>query len=180
MKNVEDMEKTGKIHYTDVDTPIGKMFLGSLNNNICCVTLKKERISFLCEKTGLTAEEKRTKPLKKLTDDLERYFSGEKIAFKEAVVFLYGTSLERRVWRATMQIPWGETRSYKWVSMKAGLKNGWRIVGRALSKNPLLIIVPCHRVIKSNGSLGGFTPGLNVKRKLLNIEKSIRGKHGET
>lgn len=83
------------------------------------------------------------------------------------------TAFEWKVLKATCQIPLGQTRSYKWVAQKIGHPKAVRAVGRALGKNPFLIIVPCHRVIKEDGSLGGYAKGLAMKQSLLFLEKKI-------
>jgi len=77
----------------------------------------------------------------------------------------------RSVFQKVRTIPYGETRSYKWVAKKLGLYKGSRAIGQALKKNPLTIIIPCHRVIKNNGEIGGFSKGIVVKKKLLDMEK---------
>jgi O-6-methylguanine DNA methyltransferase len=76
----------------------------------------------------------------------------------------------KKVWLATLQIPKGETRTYKWIAEKIGCPKAYRAVGKALNENPLPIIIPCHRVIKSSGELGGFSQGINKKIKLLKKE----------
>lgn len=81
-----------------------------------------------------------------------------------------GTEFEQRVWSALSGIPFGETRTYKWIAEKIGNPGAVRAVGRALSKNPLPIIIPCHRVIESDGSLGGYSSGTHRKRRLLEME----------
>jgi methylated-DNA-[protein]-cysteine S-methyltransferase len=74
------------------------------------------------------------------------------------------------VWEITRLIPYGETRSYAWVAEQIGQPRAVRAVGQALGKNPLPIIIPCHRVITSNGKLGGFGGGLEMKKRLLSLE----------
>lgn len=80
------------------------------------------------------------------------------------------TPFQKKVWEAVRSIPRGETRSYKWVAEKAGHPQAVRAVGQALKKNPWLGVIPCHRVICSNGSLGGFSQGLKKKKELLRAE----------
>ena len=80
------------------------------------------------------------------------------------------SDFEKAVYRATRKIPRGEVRSYKWVAEAIGRPNACRAVGNALNKNPYPVIVPCHRVIKSDGSIGGFALGLKMKRRLLKSE----------
>lgn len=102
---------------------------------------------------------------------LHRYELGEKVSFEKiSVEYPYGSSFYRNVWNVTRSIPYGEVRSYKWVASKIGNPKYARAVGNALASNPILIIVPCHRVIKSDGSLGGFSSGLELKKYLLQIE----------
>src|SRR3990167_4189375 len=84
------------------------------------------------------------------------------------------TPFEQDVYMAALSIPFGQTRSYKWIAKKIGKPNASRAVGQALKKNPLPLLIPCHRVVSSNpGSLGGFSLGLDLKKKLLNIEKKL-------
>jgi methylated-DNA-[protein]-cysteine S-methyltransferase len=84
-----------------------------------------------------------------------------------------GSSFQRRVWRAILRIPYGRVRSYKWVAARVGGHRYARAVGHALGANPAPIIVPCHRVVTHDGSLGGFSGGLQIKRKLLALEGTL-------
>ncbi len=81
-----------------------------------------------------------------------------------------GTPFQKRVWRAIATIPRGETRSYAWLARKVGNPKAYRVVAAACGANPLAPLIPCHRVIASDGSLGGFTGGLSKKRRLLMLE----------
>lgn len=101
---------------------------------------------------------------------LSGYFNGEKPEFSCKLDFRKATPFQQQVWKVTRTIPYGETRTYGWVASRIGKPNAVRAVGRALGKNPLPIIVPCHRVIGSNGSLCGFNGGLEMKRNLLRLE----------
>jgi len=80
------------------------------------------------------------------------------------------TDFEKRVYNVVSKIPKGEVRSYKWVAAKVGRPNAYRAVGNALNKNPFIGTVPCHRVIRSDGSIGGFAKGVKRKRKMLAAE----------
>ncbi|NLL90358.1 MAG: MGMT family protein, partial [Dehalococcoidales bacterium] len=102
------------------------------------------------------------------------YFKGAKVTFPERLDMSAATTFQREVWQATRTIPYGESRSYKWLAEKIGRPKATRAVGGALGKNPLPIIVPCHRVIGSNGDLTGFTGGLDIKIKLLELEGAIK------
>ena len=84
-----------------------------------------------------------------------------------------GSPFQRRVWRTIGRIPYGRVRSYRWVATRVGGPEYARAVGLALGANPVPVVVPCHRVVASDGSLGGFTGGLKVKRKLLALEGTL-------
>ena len=111
-----------------------------------------------------------------LVERLRRYFGGYQAAFPDRLVLSEATSFQRGVWEAARLIPHGETRSYAWVANHIKRPGAARAVGQALGKNPLAIIVPCHRVIASDGGLGGFGGGLEMKRRLLLLEaNSVTG-----
>ncbi|MBI2848518.1 MAG: methylated-DNA--[protein]-cysteine S-methyltransferase [Chloroflexi bacterium] len=101
---------------------------------------------------------------------LRLYLSGKRIDFDFPLDLHQATPFQHRVWTAVRSIPYGEIRTYQWVGVNIGLPRGARAVGQALSHNPLPIIIPCHRVIASNGSLGGFTGGVDTKERLLSLE----------
>lgn len=83
-------------------------------------------------------------------------------------------SFAKKVYKAALSIPPGEVRTYKWVANKIGRPKAVRAVGKALKNNPYPLIIPCHRVIKSNGELGGYIFGKRIKQKLINLERQIK------
>lgn len=103
-------------------------------------------------------------------EELRSYFDGGVPNDNVAIDFLEGTPFERRVWEVLSQIPRGEVRSYGWVAKQIGNPRASRAVGRACGSNPIPFIVPCHRVIGSDGTLGGYGYGLDIKRRLLELE----------
>lgn len=103
---------------------------------------------------------------------LKAYFSGHRVAFADELDLSPATPFQREVWRITRLIPYAQTRSYRWVAAQAGQPGAARAVGQALARNPLPIIIPCHRVVKNDGRLGGFSGGPGVKRQLLHLEAS--------
>jgi len=111
--------------------------------------------------------------LKKAQAQLVAYFEGTRCEFTCPVDWSAGTSFQRKVWRAIMRIPYGRVRSYQWVALRVGGKQYARAVGMALGANPVPIVVPCHRVIAHDGSLGGFSGGLPMKRRLLRLEGTL-------
>lgn len=113
----------------------------------------------------------------RLQADFRTYFSGKKVTFSYALDDEKFTPFERAVWAAMREIPYGETRSYRWLAEKVGKPRASRAVGNACGKNPFLIVQPCHRVVGSGGTLGGFSSGLALKKALLRLE-GIEFYHG--
>ena len=107
-----------------------------------------------------------------LMERLRAYFSGQKATFPDRLDLSGTTSFQRAVWEITRLIPYGETRSYTWVAEQIKNPRAVRAVGQALSRNPLSVIVPCHRVLNIDGKLGGFSEGVEIKRQLLFLEAS--------
>ncbi len=106
-----------------------------------------------------------------------RYAGGREVSFNELVLAKgLGSQFDYNVWRAARSIPYGEVRSYGWLAEKVGGKRYSRAVAMSLSRNPFLIVVPCHRVIRSNGGLGGFSSegGLELKKYMLGLENALR------
>jgi len=104
---------------------------------------------------------------------LTRYFEGGSVGFPDRLDLGETTRFQQMVWQLVRTILYGETRSYGWVASRLGLPKAARAVGQALGRNPLPIIIPCHRVINSDGGLGGFGGGLRLKEKLLRLEHAI-------
>ncbi|MFC1915033.1 methylated-DNA--[protein]-cysteine S-methyltransferase [Chloroflexota bacterium] len=109
-----------------------------------------------------------------LMQRLRAYFAGEQADFPDELALSRATTFQRKVWEITRLIPYGETRTYGWVAERIGKPKAARAVGQALSRNPLPVIVPCHRVIASDGKLGGFTGGLDMKQALLALESRAK------
>lgn len=112
-------------------------------------------------------EESATQELK---EQLRRYYAGEPVTFAAKLDLEGYTPFERRVWAVTSRIPHGQTRPYSWVAEKVGSPRAYRAVGAALAKNPIPIVIPCHRVLRKDGTLGGYGGGLDMKRRLLEME----------
>ena len=112
--------------------------------------------------------------LEALRQRLYHYFSGDRTSFPDALD-LKGTDFQKSAWEAARAIPWGETRSYRWIAVQMGRPGAARAVGQAMRANPAPIIVPCHRVIGENGELRGYggPDGIGMKQDLLAIESGI-------
>lgn len=111
--------------------------------------------------------------LREALRQLEEYFNGARRGF-DLPLAPQGTAFQRRVWDALLAIPYGETRSYRDIAEQAGCPKGFRAVGMANHRNPISIIVPCHRVVGAGGSLTGYGGGLEAKRFLLELERAHR------
>ena len=109
--------------------------------------------------------------IKKCLKELDEYFKGKRKRFSVSIV-LTGTAFQTKVWNALMTIPYGKTASYLNIANLIGKRNAMRAVGGANHRNPVSIIVPCHRVISHDGSIGGYGGGLSKKRWLLEHEKN--------
>ncbi len=161
-----------KLYYTTVDLPTGPAFAAATENGICRLELNPpSQAEFLDEieaqYRARPADDIR--PFTALLGELSAYFRGEPVVFSRKLD-LRGTYFQKAVWRVLMKIPYGNVRSYKWLATQVGNPNAARAVGNALNGNRVPIIVPCHRIIESSGGLGGFGGGLELKKKLLELE----------
>ena len=144
--------KLGKIGIVEENGKIVKiLFINENNKNMEC---------FIEKDTNLLLEAKK---------QLEEYFEGKRREF-DLPIKQEGTDFQKKVWKALCEIPYGETRTYKEVAKMVGNEKASRAVGMANNKNNIPIIVPCHRVIGSNGKLVGYALGLDVKKYLLDLE----------
>jgi len=113
------------------------------------------------------------KAFAELAERLKSYFAGKRVEFPDELDLSRATPFQRRVWKLTRLIPYGETRSYGWIAKKLGKAGAGRAVGQALAKNPLPIIIPCHRVVAKDGNLSGYSGGIEMKRYLLKREAAL-------
>ncbi|MCX7913025.1 MAG: methylated-DNA--[protein]-cysteine S-methyltransferase [Thermodesulfovibrionales bacterium] len=105
--------------------------------------------------------------------ELSQYFKGKLESFRQPIKIKIGSSFDHKVWAALKEIPYGETITYKDLASRIGSPKAFRAVGNSLHRNPLPIVLPCHRVIASNGNLGGYSAGIEIKRWLLKHERSF-------
>jgi methylated-DNA-[protein]-cysteine S-methyltransferase len=125
---------------------------------------------FRDKKSPTDAVEKWTPFLRKVAGEIKEYLAGKRRQF-DIPLTLHGTGFQRSVWNALLTIPYGETRSYREIAEQIGNPKACRAVGMANHWNPIAIIVPCHRVIGTDGSLTGFGGGLALKQQLLDLER---------
>jgi methylated-DNA-[protein]-cysteine S-methyltransferase len=108
---------------------------------------------------------------------LRKYFSGERVSFDVPLDLRYYTPFQQAVWKAAAAIPSGETRSYAWIAKRIRNPKAVRAVGQALGANPVPIVIPCHRVISSAGTMGGYSGGIKMKKTLLELEADAKVHH---
>jgi O-6-methylguanine DNA methyltransferase len=155
------------IHYSHIDSPVGPLLLAVSERGLVALEFGRGRVDAgwveSAEKTASCARQ------------LEEYFSGRRRRF-DLPLDLRGTDFQKRCWQELLEIPYGETRSYAQIARAIGNPQAVRAVGLANGQNPIAIIVPCHRVIGSDGSLTGYGGGLEAKRKLLELEGALSGR----
>jgi methylated-DNA-[protein]-cysteine S-methyltransferase len=160
------------IKYAVASTKFGFVGLVGSESGLAILTLPKStREAVLSELKEFAADAiEDTSAFSDLPHQLQRYFNGEKVSFLDSLDLSGATAFQRDVWNITRSVPYGETRTYAWVAQQIGSPRASRAVGGALARNPFPIIVPCHRVVASNGNLGGFSGGLALKKRLLELE----------
>lgn len=143
------------------NTPVGRLCIGEENGCITRVTWNK---------IPTEAVQEETKAIRRCKEQLDEYFSGKRTAFDLPLAPM-GTLFQQKVWQALQEISYGETRTYGEIAEAVGNPKAARAVGMANNKNPIAILVPCHRVIGKNGKLLGYASGLDHKTFLLKLEK---------
>lgn len=149
------------------ETKIGRIAIAEENNAITEVLFYNEEKEINCQKNL-----KETHLIKEGYNQIQEYLSGKRKIFNLPLA-LKGTEFQLKVWNALKTIPYGETRSYKDIAILINREKAARAVGMANNRNPISIIIPCHRVIGSNGKLVGYGGGLNIKEYLLKLETSL-------
>lgn len=144
-------------------TPIGYLSLQSNNGKITTIKFSETDLN----------QNKTNSEILKCKEELLEYIAGIRKNF-DCKLELSGTEFQKKVWKELMKIPYGKTVSYKYIAEQIGQKTAYRAVANAIGKNPISIIIPCHRVIGSNGKLVGFRYGLEKKLELLKIERYIK------
>ncbi len=148
-----------------IESPLGKIILKAQKDQLtCCQFLQRQKNCF---------EQQTTPFLLNVQKQLDEYFSGQRKNF-DIPLNLLGTPFQIKVWQALQTIPYGETQSYKYIAKKINNPHAYRAVGMANNKNPLAIIIPCHRVIGTNGKLTGYAGGVDLKQKLLQLEQKYK------
>ena len=162
-------ETESVVNVTTYDSPVGVLTLTSQDGHLTGLHMDDQRHA----PPVSAAWEEDARPFKAVVEQLDAYFGGELTEF-DVPLRLAGTDFQRRVWQGLQTIPYGRTSSYAELADKVGNRKACRAVGLANGRNPVGIIVPCHRVIGANGSLTGYGGGLDRKRWLLEHEARHR------
>jgi methylated-DNA-[protein]-cysteine S-methyltransferase len=147
-----------------IATPIGQIVIAAVDNAVCSIGLDRP------EDKGDVAKNVSQPVLQKAAQELQEYFEGKRTEFSFPI-HAEGTAFQQSVWNALLDIPFGETKTYGEIAHAVDNPKGSRAVGMACNKNPIMIAVPCHRVLGAGGSLTGYAGGLNVKQTLLELEQ---------
>jgi len=171
------------LYYYIFHTQYGYLGLASSDKGLRAVVLpnknkvvvKKKLLSMSVDTETILIENK--SKLNSYYRQICDYFRGISKTFYLKLDLRGYSDFSQSVWRVVQRIPYGETRSYSWIAKEIGKSKSARAIGNALGKNPIPIIIPCHRVLKKDGSLGGFSSGLGWKRFLLDLEKNNMRKY---
>src|ERR1039457_5953216 len=167
------------LHSTTVMSPVGPLFMAASDLGLVALefdarlpgqqTIRPNPRDLRSENRGVRFEES-VKVMRAYVRELEEYFAGKRREFSFPLD-LRGTDFQLACWRALLELPYGDTRSYRDIAQAIGQPHACRAVGMSNNRNPVAIVVPCRRVIASSGSLCGYGGGLDAKRKLLDLEQ---------
>lgn len=155
--------------YSKFKSPIGNITISTNGKHITSLHIEGDRYFTKIPKDWI---KNATNPiLEKAEKEINEYFAKTRKKF-ELPIYFNGTDFQKMVWKALSQIPFGQTIAYKDLAEKIGKPKAVRAVGTAVGRNPLCIIIPCHRVMASDKTLGGYVAGLKIKQQLLALEQS--------
>ena len=166
-------EGLADVGYTSVDSPLGRLLIAATRRGLVRVAFADEDSDAVLETLARALSPRIVEtpaPLEPVRRELEEYFAGRRRNFEISLDWTLIGGFRRRVLRATSAIPYGGVLSYGEIAAEAGSPRGSRAAGNALGANPIPIVIPCHRVLRSGGALGGYGGGLERKRLLLELE----------
>ncbi len=155
-------------YFTKMDTPVGGIVIVKKQNELYKIIFPKKNNEIIPEMLWIEDKTKFSNEIREISD----YFSGRIKKFSN-IPLPKGTNFQKKIWRALIDVPYGSTVSYQEIAIAAGSPLACRAAGNALNTNPLPIIIPCHRVISKNGTIGGFGSGIDIKKSLLEIEQKF-------
>jgi methylated-DNA-[protein]-cysteine S-methyltransferase len=163
-----------EVYYASCPSPIGTIWVASDKAGICLVSFggKEKEFRKQLTKAGLGKARRDQVFNRGVLQEIEAYFAGKLTRFSSPV-HLQGPSFDMHVWQALQRIPLGETRSYEDIAQAIGNPRACRAVGGANRRNPIPLLIPCHRVIRKDGGIGGFSSGTAIKQWLLQFEQQL-------
>jgi len=160
------------LSYVRTPSPVGPLFLAVSAKGLVRLEFERHPLNLNAKTTDLREFREALAPYLR---ELDEYFAGARREFSFPLD-LRGTTFQLACWHALLEIPYGETCSYRDIAEAIGHPHAYRAVGMSNNRNPIAIVVPCHRVIASSGSLCGYGGGLDIKRKLLDLEQATLGR----
>ncbi len=170
-------EGLADVSYTTADSPFGTLLLAATRRGLVRLAFPEENVDSVLERLARRVSPRIVEtraPLDPVRRELEEYFSGDRHGFELPLDWMLVGGFGRRVLRATSEIPYGGVLSYAEVAAEAGSPRGSRAAGNALGSNPIPIVIPCHRVLRTGGALGGYGGGTERKRWLLELEGALK------
>lgn len=161
------------VAYTEIDSPIGRLLLAATHEGVVRVGFPSENHDAILQDMAARLSPRMLEAPARLDDvrrQLDEYFEGQRHEFSTPLDFSLSSGFRQRVLKAIAAIPFGEVRTYRDMATAAGNPAAVRAAGSACGSNPIPLIVPCHRVLRTGGGLGGYGGGLDLKRKLLSLE----------
>jgi len=166
------------LRYSTLETPHGTVWFAAGEEGLKFLLLRyfnDRRVIQELRKAREARLVRDDRALRSFAAQLKSYFEGKRVPFDVDLDLSTGTRFQQAVWRAVRRVPYGTLVSYKRIAREVGSVSAARAVGNALAANPIPIVVPCHRVIRADGALGGFTGGIRWKKKLIELELGQRG-----
>jgi methylated-DNA-[protein]-cysteine S-methyltransferase len=163
------------VAYRTIDSPVGPLLLAATDRGLVRVAYANEGFDAVLENLAIKLSPRVLEAPRRLDEiavELDEYFAGRRHAFDVPLDYAMSSGFRQLVQRSLPRIGYGHTQSYKQVAELVGNPNAVRAVGTACATNPLPVVVPCHRVLRADGSLGGYIGGLDAKATLLNLEKA--------
>jgi O-6-methylguanine DNA methyltransferase len=157
------------IYHQHLSSPLGSLFLGATDIGLCYLGFNEKNLYTFAHKHNAQLKATTQEFLTLTTTQIQEYFAHKRQNF-DIPLDLFGTPFQQQVWQTLYTIPYGTTISYKQEAIQMGKPKSYRAVANANGRNPIVIIIPCHRVIATGGGLGGYSSGLDNKRFLLNLE----------
>jgi methylated-DNA-[protein]-cysteine S-methyltransferase len=155
------------IYYTEHPSPIGNLLMAASDHGLCGLYFEQHKYFSGPQSWQRDAEQPHLRAAQAQVDE---FFDGSRTAF-DLVLDMTGTLFQRAVWRELQRLPFGHTTTYRTVAQRIGNPDAVRAVGTAIGRNPVSVIVPCHRVVGTSGALSGYAGGLDRKRYLLGLER---------